>query len=378
MNSPEAEAVLIVAPSGRALAAAARRAGYSPLVIDFFDDLDTRTLAVANRMATATERGFEASDVIDGLRKLATGRAPIALVYGGGFEDRPQLIAELARHFRLAGNSAEVVTRVKDPLSLVHLCRNLGIPHPEISFEPPPDPAHWLIKRTGGGGGLHIAPALGKTAGPGDYYQRRLTGQPVSVLLLGDGRAARVLGLSEQWTATSSDTPFRFGGAARPARLDASLATQISEAAEQIAACTGLVGLNSIDFLVADNGFHLLEINPRPGATLDIFADREGLLFAAHLDACQGRLPQQPFTFASASATAIVYTPIEIASMPVLDWPDWCRDRQKPGTCLRKGDPVCTVCAEAETPEAARARVEERLTLFHHHLKENASKGAAT
>ena len=197
VNSSEAqaraEAVLIVAASGRALAAAARRAGYRPLVVDFFDDLDTRTLAVANSLAAATGRGFEAPDLIDRLEQLAAGRSPLGLVYGGGFEDRPQLIAEVARHFPLYGNSAKVVALVKDPQNLADLCRELSIPHPEISFDAPPDPAHWLVKRAGGGGGRHIVPALSKSAEPGDYYQRRRKGSPVSALLLGDGGATSFL-----------------------------------------------------------------------------------------------------------------------------------------------------------------------------------------
>ncbi len=39
--SDDAPAVLIAATSGRALAASARRAGYRPLVADFFGDHDT-------------------------------------------------------------------------------------------------------------------------------------------------------------------------------------------------------------------------------------------------------------------------------------------------------------------------------------------------
>lgn len=377
VSSSEAPTILIVAPSGRALAAAARRAGYRPLVADFFDDLDTRHLAAANILVAVTEHGFKAPELLAQLRQLAAEQAPHGLVYGGGFEDRPQLIAELARHFPLYGNSAEVVSGVKDPQSLADRCRQLAIPHPEIRFELPPDPAAWLIKRGGGGGGLHIAPALGRSLGPGDYYQRRIDGTPISALLLGNGDAACSLGLSQQWTAASSETPFRFGGAVRPARLAASLARQIAAAAERIGSATRLVGLNSIDFLVGDDGFHLLEINPRPGATLDIFADRDGFLFAAHLAACQGRLPQKPLRFPAAGATAILYAARDLEPVPALDWPDWCHDRQKPGTSLHKGDPVCTVSAEAETPEAARTLIDERLALFLKYLTDSASKEVA-
>ncbi len=359
------------------MAAAARRAGYHPLVVDFFDDLDTRRLAEATAQMSDPEQGFVSEELMTHLHDLARGRAPVGVVYGGGFEDRPQLIAEMAEHFPIFGNSADVVTRIKDPERLQDLCNALAIPHPEITLSPPADPRHWLIKHGGGGGGIHVGTALGRQAADGDYYQRKVEGEPISVLLLATGRRAHALGLSTQWTAPDDGKPFRFGGAARPATIEASLGAAINDAAERIAVEAQLLGLNSVDFLVSDKGFHLLEINPRAGATLDIYEDRDGQIFAAHLEACAGALPKNPLAFAPAAASAIYYTPFEVAVMPPLDWPAWCHDHQKPGTRLHKGDPVCTVTAEAETSAAARALLTERLASFHNLLTESASKEAA-
>ena len=365
MSLPE-PSVLIAAASGRALAAAARRAGFRPLVADFFDDLDTRALAAANMVAGDMERGFEAPQLIDRLLSLARQENPVGVVYGSGFEDRTEVLGEIARHFRLCGNRAEAVARTKDPRQLARACREFAIPHPEIRFDPPSEPSEWLIKRQGGGGGLHVVRAGSGRPSPLDYYQRRVHGRPVSVLLLADGCRSRVLGMSQQWAAPSGDRPFRFGGAVRPAELDAASAQGICNAAAKLAAAFGLVGLNSVDFLLAPHTFHLLEINPRPGATLDIFADRR--LFAFHLESCGGHLPSEPLIFTTACATAIAYAPCDLASMPELDWPVWCMDRQKPGTYLRNGDPVCTVLAEAGEPEAARAIVGERLAALREDL----------
>lgn len=377
MNSSEQSAVLIAAPSGRALAAAARRAGYRPLVADFFDDLDTRALCPANQLISPSERGFEADELLSALENLAKDSDPIGLVYGGGFEERPELLSILSQHFKVYGNSSEAVARVKDPARLRDLCASLAIPHPEISLLPPVDPEHWLLKRAGGGGGLHVMPALGRTPQRGDYYQRRVEGTPVSALLLAKGDEAQLLGFSEQWTAPTVEKPFHFGGAAQPALLGCALATALAAAATGIAVAARLVGLNSVDFLVANEGYYLIEINPRPGATLDIFADRDGRLFSAHLEACGGVLPHMPLLFSQGSASSIFYAPFDVVSMPQLDWPAWCHDRQKPGTRLRKGDPVCTVCAEAETAAAARTLLSERLASFHQLLTETASKEAA-
>jgi uncharacterized protein len=366
VSSSEAPSVLIAAASGRALAAAARRAGFRPLVADFFDDLDTRALAAANVVAGDTQSGFEAALLIERLLDLARQENTIGLVYGSGFEDRTEILAEIARHFPLLGNSAEVVRHAKDARLLARYCHDLGIPHPAIAFDPPAEPGEWLIKRQGGGGGLHVVPAGSRPPGPLEYYQRRVDGRPASILFLADGRRSQVIGMSTQWAAPSGDKPFRFGGAAQPAELDAALAQEICDAAEKLAAAFGLVGLNSIDFLVGVETFHLLEINPRPGATLDIFADRR--LFAAHIESCRGHLPNEPLIFTRAYATGIAFAPCDLAFMPEFDWPVWCMDRQKPGTCLREGDPVCTVSAQAEKPDAARALVEERVAALRDYL----------
>jgi uncharacterized protein len=340
----EPQSVLIAAASGRALAAAARRSGYRPLVVDFFDDDDTRALAAATAQIADPERGFVADELLSQLRQLAIGENPVGLVYGSGFEDRPEILDRLAQHFFVFGNKAGIVAQAKDPCGLAALCAKYDIPHPQIRFDPPCDPETWLIKRRGGGGGIHIRSAE-QGAGPEDYYQRRVVGVPVSILLLADGAEVQILGASSQWTATSSAMPFRFGGAVRPALCSEARLVRLADAARTIAQGLSLVGLNSVDFLVDTDSYHLLEVNPRPGATLDIFADAEGALFAAHLAACRSHLPARPLVFTKAAATAIAYAPCELPSMPALTWPDWCKDQQRPGTVLRAGDPVCTLSA---------------------------------
>jgi uncharacterized protein len=373
----EPNAILIAAASGRGLANAARRSGYSPLVVDFFGDSDTRALAAATREIADPARGFESDELLSYLRELAADEAPAGLVYGSGFEDRHEILDLLARHFFVFGNKAKVVARAKNPRALAALCVNLEIPHPEIAFASPPDAENWLVKRQGGGGGLHVRLAGEEEVSPGEYFQRRVSGAPVSVLLLGDGNEAQILGASSQWTTPWPGVPFRFGGAVRPALDPAAGLAVLSDAARKIARALGLVGLNSVDFLADATSYHLIEVNPRPGATLDIFADAEGALFAAHMAACRGHLPERPLVFTKAAATAIAYAPHELPSMPGFVWPDWCKDRQRSGTSLRAGDPVCTIQAEAETAAAARALVAERLALFEAQLLREAQKECA-
>lgn len=354
-------AVLIAASSGRALAAAARRAGFRPLVADLFDDCDTRSLCAASLIAGDWRAGFSRDPLIAALETLAKAASPIGLVYGAGFEDRPLLLEEIAGRWPVFGNTPDRLRRAKDPMALAALCHALGVPHPEIRLGLPNPCGGWLVKSVGGAGGSHVAPAgSARPENESIYFQRLVPGQPISVQCLCDGSRAIALGLSRQWTTPAPDEPFRYGGCVRPAGLSPDLETRLADAACAIVGAQGLVGLNSVDFLVEDNDFYLIEVNPRPGAALDIFEDREGRLFQAHIDACLGRLPVRPLEFEAATAAAIAYAQRDIAAMPELDWPDWTADRQKPQSAVGLYDPLCTIKACAAQTSAARALVEAR------------------
>ena len=379
VRSPEAgAAILIAASSGRALAGAARRAGFRPLVADFFDDLDTRGFCAANHfIEEGLARGFTEENLIPALEALAKGEAPCGFVYGAGFEDRPELLEVVAQRFTLFGNFPDVVRSVKDPARLAELCGALNIPHPKISMEMPSDHHQWLVKSAGGAGGSHVAPAgaIG-AAGEKIYFQRLAAGAPVSILFVADGTKARVVGLSRQWAAPAPGEPFRFGGSLRPAGLSRELQGRLRRAAKEITAACGLRGLNSIDFLVEGGDYTLIEINPRPGATLDIFDDRGGALFRAHVESCRGRLPLFPLAFGGAAAAGIAYTRREISSMPEFDWPDWTADRQKAQSHLQAQDPLCTIKVRATKPSRARALLIERTNWILGRLEQDQNENA--
>src|SRR5262245_54486082 len=96
-SSRSGTAVLIAAASGRALAASARRGGYAPLVADFFGDQDTIAVAAAHvRLCGGLEHGMRFDGVLDALESLATHEEPAGIVCGTGFEDRPEVLANIA------------------------------------------------------------------------------------------------------------------------------------------------------------------------------------------------------------------------------------------------------------------------------------------
>jgi predicted ATP-grasp superfamily ATP-dependent carboligase len=357
----ERPAIIVVANSARALASCAKRAGFAPLSIDVFGDDDTRGVSLAAiKLEGGLSDGLTSDKVARAVETLITAYDPIGLVYGAGFEHDPETIAAIARMTRIFGNEAEAVGRAKSPLALARLCAAIGISHPPIAFAAPEEPEHWLVKRRGGVGGAHITAAAGASPAPPDcYFQRRVTGRNISALFVANGKKAEIIGLSTQWTAPTPASPFRYGGAAGPIDLGAAQAEEIARSVADIACELRLVGLNSADFLVSDETVWLIEINPRPGATLDVFEPNEGALFAHHVAACEGCLKPVP-TGLSLRVAEIVYAPIHMVSRVERNWPDWVVDRPAPGTRIAAGDPLCTVLASGATVNLARTYVGER------------------
>lgn len=365
----EAQCVLIAAFSGRALAQSARRAGLIPLVVDCFGDLDTR--AAAHELICLPARvqvGFIKRPLITALDSLVANAPapPIGLVLGGGFECNPKLVAALGERYHLIGNNADTIRRVKDPTEFFGTLARLGIRHPETQVTPPANHEGWLMKRIGGSGGLHIhhCPATFEPD-PRRYFQREQKGEAISVLAIASPSGTAVA-LSRQWSSPRKRRPYRYGGAVSGITVDEDLETRLVDTSLTVISEFGLSGLLSLDFVLHDGEPLLLEANPRPGATLDIFDDASGSLFAAHVAACAGENPakllkgrwQPP----RAAAAAYLYADNGAITVPTIAWPEWAADRPAPGAQIARGQPLATATATASTSHEAESLCRERLS----------------
>jgi predicted ATP-grasp superfamily ATP-dependent carboligase len=357
----ERPAIILVAYSARALASSAAHAGFAPLSIDVFGDDDTRELSLASvKLEGGLSDGLEPDKVAGAVEALLSAHDPVGLVYGSGFEHQPETIAAIALKTRVFGNDVETLKRAKDPVALAQICRTNGVRHPPIAFDPPDKRELWLVKKRGGAGGAHIAPADDPGGAAADrYYQLRVAGESVSALFLASERKAEIIGLSTQWSAPTPASPFRYGGAAGPIDIEPSHKREIARAIALVAAELNLVGLNSVDFLVSPDAVWLVEINPRPGATLDVFDSYDDPLFWRHIAACERRLTRVPARVAF-KAAEIVYAPCDMAIREGWKWPDWAVDRSAPGTRIAAGDPLCTALASCATFDLARLCANER------------------
>ena len=142
----------------------------------------------------------------------------------------------------------------------------------------------------------------------------------------------------------------------------------MAAAAEGVSAALGLVGLVSFDFLLNGEEPFLLEVNPRPGATLDVFDDDSGSLFKSHIAACLGHETPPPAPMPGASAAGVLYAGEGPFTAPPLAWPEWTADRPCPGTRIPRYRPVATVAAAGETAAAAESNCRQRLEELAHML----------
>ena len=126
-----------------------------------------------------------------------------------------------------------------------------------------------------------------------------------------------------------------------------------------------MLGLFSFDFIITADEAFLVEVNPRPGASLDVLDDAHGTLFAAHVAACRGEdfidLLSQSWR-PSPRAIAYVYADRGPLTVAGTEWPEWVSDRPAAGAEIETGGPVATVHAEAATPLQAVKKCHQRIT----------------
>jgi uncharacterized protein len=359
-----ARAVLIAALSGRALAASARRAGFLPFVADSFGDCDTVALSGAVRVVPRTDTLLVAGELMAALEELAlcANREAIGVVLGSGFEGCPELIELCTKQFTVLGSSADAVRRSKDPTTFFTLLDSLNIEHPEVRLEHPPVSEGWLAKRIGGSGGTHITTCNIANSNNATYSQRFVAGSAASLLLVAGRTRSAIIGTSRQWCAPTAQQAFRYGGAVGPVKLADIAAHAMQDAAIAVVRALDLLGLVSVDFLLSESGLPLLiEVNPRPGATLDLFDDAKGALFRLHVDACLGNAETGAVATTSPRAAAVLYADLGALHIGALAWPDWVADRPRAGTWIADGAPICTIMASGDDAAGAERLCRQRM-----------------
>jgi uncharacterized protein len=340
------------------LADLAVRDGQRVVAFDLFGDLDLRRSA----SRVVTRRGLTA------LVDAAVAEAPGAVVYGASFENHPGLVARLAERHSLLGNSSSTLRAVRDPAQLGAALGDL--PHPRTTVTTPSS-GRWLRKPLRGGGGTRVREWRGGALPAGTFLQERIDGVACSAAAVGDGKDAVVLGITEQLVGQRAFgvRGHRWCGNLVPPRVPAGeLLDQARAICSCVAGAFALRGLFGVDLIWDGERAWTVEVNPRPTASLEAIPGLNA--FGAHLQACAGKLPRVDATARGAAGKAVLFATDAVVVGDSERWLErGVRDVPHPGERIAAGRPICTVVAQAATPDDALAQLEEQVVRLRAELE---------
>lgn len=256
--------MILVGASVRAAAWSARRAGWTPLCLDLFGDLDLGRAGASRTIAV--------EDYPHGFLRLLEDVPPRPIVYTGALENRPNLIARLAERFPLWGNGPDVLRRVRSPRLLHEALVRAGLPAPRVSDEPAGG-GRWLLKPRAGGGGTGIAPWDGAPFGKSHYLQEWLDGWSWAAIYVGAaGAQAHFLGVTRQLVGESwlHAAPFHYCGSVGPLPISERQQAYFEQIGQTLVTHFKLRGLFGVDGIMQDEVPFPVEINPRYTASMEV------------------------------------------------------------------------------------------------------------
>jgi len=374
--------LLVIGASARAFSASAHRAGWRVRAADLFADRDLAPVADAVAVP--------ADDYPAALEAEAERSPPGPFAYVGALENHPDLIDAIAARRSLAGCPGHVLRRVRDPRTLAEALADAGVDFPATRFRPDglPLDGSWLVKPLAGGGGRGIAPWDASAAARpaphrGRMWQRRVRGAAVSASFVIDPRGAVLVGASRQLVGVAAwhAPPFAWCGAVDvpPESLGDAVRGRWERVGGVLWREFGVSGAVGVDAIEDDaGGLVVVEVNPRPTASMELVERRSGASIAGlHLAAHGLASPARPAAAAAAPAwaKAVLRTP---AALPIsgrlcdaLDALDErCRDDDglagladlpRASSTLPPGCPILTIFAGGAGAGEALAALDRRV-----------------
>jgi len=309
------------------------------LVIDLFADLDTQCHAEALRQIPSLAEKHLIPVVEHFIERYAVAN----VIYGSGFEYHPESLHYLGSRLLVLGNLPDTVVKLHDKPAFFSTLDKLNIPYPEVCFSAPDCADNWLVKPMRGQGGVGI-----KRYDPEErvesvvYWQKYQAGTQHSVLFLADGQQLQVIGFNTQWiVGLSENQEFIFSGIINSCSLLNGQKELITDWLKRLVPVFALKGLNSLDFIQACDKSYVLEINPRPSASMQLY---DADLLSRHIKACLGELADY-CSHDGYKGYQIIYAERDVTIPNGFEWPDGCMDLPESGSMCLAGQPICSIIA---------------------------------
>jgi len=353
VNTPETTAVALFGASVRALAESAKAAGVRVFGCDLFNDED---LVDCCEQVVRIDR----RDYPNGFRRVAEQWIGVPRAYTGGLENHPDVVAHLAATGPLWGCSADSLRSCRDP----HALRDCGIHTPDVLLSPVDFPAHgaWLVKPIHSSGGRGIQPWFGGRLPKGCFLHQRVDGLPCSAAFLALPNATLLIGASTQFIGESwtGAPPFAYAGGIAPLELSSQTAQALQQLGETLRMRFALRGLFGVDAVRNRKDWTILEINPRPTASMELFElAGVGSMFELQRSAFEngGPLLKSPSRLAGKAIHYAADRCHLTESLPARGDVWSFADRPAVETVFDAGDPIATVLAHGAKSEDVLERL---------------------
>lgn len=353
--------LLFIAPSTRAMAESAKRAGYDFLTLDFFGDVDQKGIC-ENYSLREMGRDYNIESLAEASKTLSFTHA----VYGAGFENHPGLVEELEDRSVVLGNSSETLRRVRDWRFFFKTMKKIGVLFPEtevLTLEKAGDLRGKIVKPIRSRGGRNVFMAQEAGLKEGEFLlQEFIEGKAVSTSVLCSQDECIFIGATEQLIGDVTGK-FRYCGNIAPAEIE----EELEEITIKIAEAFKLKGSNGIDFIVSE-GPYVLEVNPRLTGAMEVIEKAYDLnLVDLHIRACLGgvRLKRSKDKF---YGRKIIYAPEDLRFN--VRAPSFIKDVPGFNERIKKGGPVCTVMGSGETREECYRDLMNKEKRMHEDLRQ--------
>jgi predicted ATP-grasp superfamily ATP-dependent carboligase len=356
----------VAAVSARMLAEAAARDGHEVIALDLFGDADTRRASARwLPIGEPPSLRIDAACVLAALDELARRGDVIGWVAGSGFEGQAALLEAGAQRLPLIGTAPRDVQRVRDPAAFFATLAAQGIAHPEVRSSRPVVATGWLLKDAHACGGWHIR-RLRDVNDTADfaaswYFQREAPGVPMSATFIANGHDARLIGINAQGVRRFGTRPYAFCGVIGPVELAAGVAQHVADAVARLTRSFELRGWCGLDFLLDGDDVAVLEVNPRPPASLSLYGGQGAM--NAQIEACL-RGDVQVFAAGEVGGIEVVYARRSLRVGPegarALAEDPHVHDLPAAGASFTAGDPVCSLSARGRSADEVKALLSAR------------------
>jgi methenyltetrahydromethanopterin cyclohydrolase len=337
--------IVIIANSGRMIAQMAKKSGYNVIVIDCFSDTDTQAFSVEciKVDSLALEHIKPAISILQSRFGL------LFAIIGSGFECYLPSLNYLHQKFKVLGNKPNVFSAVQNKLHFFSTLEQLKIPYPETSFQRPELKDGWLVKPMQGEGGKGIKKIKGlMKKNESCYWQRFIDGMPLSILFIANSTNFTVCGFHKQQVTSISNNEFIFSGIISYLEISDEIKRQLNSWVSSLVKAFGLIGLNSVDFMLENNQCYVLEVNPRPSASMQLYSSE---LIDGHIKSCLNKLLDIKINLGEYSAYQIIFAETNLIIKKNIQWPKWTADIPQEGVLINTGMPICSIIARGKSEQ---------------------------